>query len=216
MNVSAPYEAVVPTLDGPVLAALAKLTAPVTGRQVHDLAGAGSEAGIRNVLNRLVNQGLVSVFPAGSAYLYSVNREHVAWPAVQALADIRGEFLSRLRSQFDTWSVRARSAALYGSAARADGDASSDIDLLIIRQNRVDADDPTWTDQLAKLRERIEAWTGNHAQVYELDGDELARHISARERIVDRWRADAITVAGADLRNLLRELGHRAPARSGR
>jgi hypothetical protein len=216
VDVSAPYQAVVPTLDGAVLTTLARLNGPVTGRQVHHLAGVGSEAGIRKVLNRLVVQGVVRASQAGSAWLYEVNREHVAWPAVTALAGMRGEFLSRLRFRFGEWSIRARSAALFGSAAREDGGPDSDIDLLLIRQDRTDPDDPTWAEQIAQLRADIAAWTGNHAQVYELDGDGLIRHIAAGQRIVDEWRRDAITLAGTDLHNLLRELGHRSTARSSR
>ena len=216
MDVSAPYQAVVPTLDGAVLTTLARLNGPITGRQAHHLAGVGSEAGVRNALNRLVAQGTVLTSQAGSAWLYEVNREHVAWPAVAALAGIRGEFLSRLRARLGEWSIRARSAALFGSAAREDGDAGSDIDLLLIRQDRTDPDDPVWAEQIAQLKADIAAWTGNHAQVYELDADGLSRHIAADQPIVAEWRRDAITLAGAELRNLLRELGHRQPARSGR
>jgi predicted nucleotidyltransferase len=213
MNLSAPWESVVPTLDGAVLTTLARLNEPVTGRQVHQLAGIGSEAGIRNVLNRLVHQGIVRASPAGSAWLYAVNREHVSWRTVEDLANIRGRFLSLLRSRVDEWKVPARSAALFGSAARQDGDADSDIDLLVIRADRVDQDDPSWLEQVSQLKLDIIAWTGNDAQIYELDGAGLAHHIAAQERIVDEWRKDAIPIAGVDLRNLLRELGYNARAR---
>jgi len=215
MDVSAPYEAVVPTLDGAVLVALAGLNSSVTGRQMHHLAGVGSEAGIRKVLNRLVEQGTVRASQAGNAWLYEVNREHVAWPAVEALAKIRGEFLSRLRFCFGEWSIRARSAALFGSAARQDGNADSDIDVLVVRQNRTGLDDAVWAEQITQLKANIAAWTGNHAQVYELDLDGLTRHIMDGHPIVDEWHRDAITLAGTDLRNLLRELGHRSPVRRG-
>ena len=114
--------------------------------------------------------------------------------------------MSRLRSRFGEWSIPARSAALFGSAAREDGDADSDIDLLLIRQDRTDPDDPAWAEQIVQLKADIAAWTGNHTQVYELDVDELTRHIAAGQRIVHEWRSDAITLAGTDVGNLLREL----------
>lgn len=212
MNVSMPSEAVVPTLDGPVLVALAKITGPVTGRQVHQLTGVGSEAGVRNVLNRLVHQGIVRAGPAGSAVLYAVNREHIAWPAVQALAGLRGELLARLRGALGDWDPRPRTAALFGSVARGDGGTDSDIDLLLIRQRRTDADDEAWQAQVSRLREHITAWTGNACQVYDIGSDDLERHIAAYDPLVTAWRTDAITVCGTDLRGLLRDLGHRVTA----
>ncbi len=215
MNVSMPSEAVVSTLDGAVLTTLARLNNPVTGRQVHQLAGVGSEAGVRRALTRLVAQGTVRASQAGSAWLYAANREHVAWPAVAALAGIRDEFLARMRRRFEEWPIQARSVALFGSAARHDGTADSDIDLLLVRQNGSDAGDPAWSEQVALMREDIVTWTGNHVQVYELDVDELARHVADGHPIVDEWRRDALTLAGDDLPNLLRELGYRPTARSG-
>lgn len=209
MNVSRPSETVVPTLDGPVLVALAKLTGPVTGRQVHQLAGVGSEAGVRNVLTRLVHQGIVRANPAGSAMLYAINREHLAWPAVQALGDLRTQLLHRLRSELDGWDPPARSAAVFGSTARGDGDADSDIDLLLIRQRSTDGDDDAWQSQVSLLRDQVMAWTGNDCQIYDIGTDDLERHIAANDPLVTAWRTDAITVCGVDLRALLRELGHR-------
>jgi predicted nucleotidyltransferase len=209
MDLSMPSLSVVPTLDGPVLVTLAGLSTPVSGRRIHQLCGVGSEAGVRNVLNRLVHQGVVHASEAGSAVLYAANREHLAWPAVSALAGMRGQLLARLRDEFGAWGPRVRSAALFGSAARGDGTSDSDIDLLVVRQRRTDPNGEAWQSQLARVRERVAAWTGNPCQVYEIGSDELEMHIAAGEPIVAEWRRDAITVAGADLRGLLRDLGHR-------
>lgn len=209
MNLSQPSESVVPTLDGPVLNTLARLTRPVTGRQIHQLAGIGSEAGVRKVLTRLVGQGVVRVNEAGSALLYHANREHVAWPAVQALARLWAEFLDRLRAELATWTPPARSAALFGSAARRDGGTDSDVDIVLVRSPRVGTDDNAWQEQLARLRELVAAWTGNTCQVYDVDGDDLRRHIDARDPIVTEWARDAATVSGTDFRSMLRHLGYR-------
>lgn len=201
-----------PTLDGAVLVTLAKVSGAVTGRQVHQLAGTGSEAGIRNVLNRLVDQGIVRASHAGSAYLYAVNREHVAWPAVQALAGLRGELLSRLKFEFGTWELRARCAALFGSAARGDGDENSDIDILLLHSKRANEDPDTWQAQLDRLRDLVNVWTGNYCQLYNIHDDEILRMIAEHDPLLAEWRRDAIPLAGADIRNLLRDLGYRTNA----
>ncbi len=207
MNVASPWEAIVPTLDGPVLVALARLSGPVTGRQVHRLAGAGSEAGVRNVLNRLERQGIVTALPAGSAWLYSINREHIAWPAVRVIAGLRGELLVRLRDTFAAWDPRPRTAALFGSAAREDGSEGSDIDIVVVRQ-RTTAASEAWLEQISILREDVRAWTGNTCQVYDIGSDDLKRHIDSADPLVAEWRRDAVTVSGADFRRLLSVRGN--------
>jgi len=65
--VSQPYAAIcsslegpVLDLEGPVLDVLAHTTRPLTGREIARLARRGSERGVRLVLHRLVDHGLVS------------------------------------------------------------------------------------------------------------------------------------------------------------
>jgi len=196
----------VPTLDGPVLAVLARTRRPLTGRQVHQLAGTGSESGVRKVLARLAAQGLVHVSEAGQAQLYVANREHLAWPAVEILCSLKSTLLDRIREQIRSWPVPPRAAALFGSAARGDGGTVSDIDVLLIRPDDVDEVDETWCRQVDVLRDRVEAWTGNHCQVYEIDGPGLADHAERGEPIVDEWRTDALPLFGADFRRVLGNL----------
>lgn len=134
-----------------MLAVLAGTTAPLTGRQIARLAARGTSPSVSAALARLVEQGLVHRQVAGRAYLHILNRDHVAAPAVQALAGLRGELLRRLRDTFAGWEPSPVHASMFGSAARADGDASSDIDLLVIRPKGVDAEDAAWRDQVHAL-----------------------------------------------------------------
>lgn len=206
MDVSAPYRAVVPSLDGPVLMTLARLGRPVTGRKLHQLAGAGSEAGVRKVLGRLVGHGLVRASEAGSSVLYEANDEHVAWPLVVRLAELRNEVIDRMSAEIRTWAPLPLSAALFGSAARGDGDTSSDIDVVIVHRDEADNNTAEWEGQVDRLRNRVEAWTGNRCQVYELSAEQMAEHVRVREPIVAGWRDDAVTVAGEDFRDLVSSL----------
>ena len=206
MDVSRPSSAVVPTLDGPILEVLARTTRPLSGRQIHRLTGTGSEAGIRKALTRLTEHGLVHAMQAGHAYLYTLNRAHLAAPIAEALAGLRASFLHRLRTELATWPLAPVHASLFGSAARADGDTRSDIDLLLIRPKELQIDDPCWHDQVSSLAEHVGAWTGNHAQIYDIDEAGLADHVHAGEAIVADWQRDAITLYGPDLDQLLRRL----------
>lgn len=196
MDLGHPITAVLPTLDGPVLEVLARTTRPLTGREVHRIAGTGSESGVRLVLNRLAGQGLVTATQAGKATLYVGNRDHIAWPAVDCLTSLRRTLFDRLRDTVEAWEEKALTVAVFGSAARGDGDTSSDIDILIIRQ---ETEPKRWAAQVDALREQVTAWTGNTCQVYELTTTEYAQHVRAREPILAEWRRDAVVVAGIPL-----------------
>lgn len=195
MDLSAPYRAVSPTVEGAVLMVLVGTTRPLTGREVGLLANR-SEAGVRRALRRLSEHGLITTQEAGRALLHTLNRSHVAAPAVERLAEMRSEFLGRLRAEVDEWSIKPVRVALFGSAARADGDTRSDIDLLVIRPEDVSEDDPTWESQLRSLSTAVLGWTGNHAAIAELPAADAVRLESGLLPIAQEIGRDAITIWG--------------------
>lgn len=205
MNVARPYSAVVPTVDGDVLFVLAGTTRPLTGRQIAAAAHRGSPRAVAAVLDRLVGQGLVLREEAGRAYLHRLNREHVAAEAVQLLAELRTELLRRLREALAEWAIQPVSAALFGSTARGDGDAASDIDLLVVRTDAVEVEDEQWRAQLEGLAERVLAWTGNHAAIVELAEAELPRLLGEEPPVVQDLRRDGVDLFGRPVRKLLAE-----------
>jgi predicted nucleotidyltransferase len=185
VDVALPLRSVVPTLDGPVVAVLAATTAPLSLAEVHRRAGGGSKSGIRRALLRLVAEGLVHEVPGG----YVLNRDHLAAPAVELLANLHGEFLARIRREIDGWTRPPDLVGLFGSAARRDGDASSDIDVLVV------CDDPD-IDDVDRLGQRIEAWTGNSAQIIALTPGDLRRLRRAKEPIVAALDRDLVVISG--------------------
>ncbi|MGI8792330.1 MAG: nucleotidyltransferase domain-containing protein [Acidimicrobiales bacterium] len=190
-----PISSVVPSLDGPVLVALAATTAPASLAEVHRRAGRGSKSGVREVLLRMIEVGLVDDVPGG----FVLNREHVAAPAVAMLADLHGELVRRIRSTVDDWGGEVALVGLFGSAARRDGDSSSDIDLLVVS----DADG--LDDLIERLTGQVHSWTGNHAQVIGMPSAELRRLRRAKEPIVARWDAEVVVICGD--RRALRSTG---------
>lgn len=181
-----PIKTVVPSLDGPVLAALAGTTAPMELATVHARAGRGSKSGVRSVLLRLVDEGIVLAVPGG----YLLNRDHLAAPAVDLLATLHGELIRRMRGAVEAWSTRPRLVGMFGSAARRDGDARSDIDVLVI------SEDPDLDVRVDELAEQIRRWTGNRAQVIGATPAEIARLRRAKEPILAEWARDLVVVAG--------------------
>lgn len=203
MDLSRPYAAVCPTLDMDVLAALARTTRPLTGREVSRLAGRKSHEGAREVLNRLAEQGLVDRQEAGRALLFTLNRDHLAAPAVTILAGMRSELVRRLSQLIESWEIEPVHVSMFGSAARADGDTESDIDLFFVRPNHVDGGDMAWRQQLDNLAASVRRWTGNHAGIAEVAEMEIPRWREVEPPIVGDLRDDAVTLFGPDSSALL-------------
>jgi len=155
------------------------------------------------VLNRLSEHGLVDRQEAGRALLFTLNREHLAAPAVTLLAGMRAELVRRLCHAIESWSVVPIHASIFGSAVRGDGDTRSDIDLFIVRTQEIDDDDPVWREQLARLATSVRRWTGNHAGIIEVAEMEISRLCSDEPPIVAELKQDAALLFGPSVCALL-------------
>ena len=154
-------------------------------------------------LRRITEEGLVHAEEAGNAYLYTFNRDHLAAPAVELLADIRSELERRLRAEIAEWELAPAHLSIFGSAARSDGDTASDIDIFIVRSTEIPADNLRWREQLERLSEHVLAWTGNHAGLAEVSEADIRRLRRERPPIVDDLRQNASTLAGPEPVDLL-------------
>jgi predicted nucleotidyltransferase len=206
MDLSRPYAAVSPTLDGDVLNTLAGTTRPLTGRQVAKLARKGTPPGVQRALHRLVGHGLVHAVEAGRAILYTLNREHVASPAIEILADLRSELVRRLRNHIASWRRQPANATLFGSAARGDGDVESDIDVFLVRPQGTGDEEPEWREKVEELVTSIREWTGNHAALIEVSIDDVDRLQQQDAAIVGELEADGVVLAGLSVKEILRGL----------
>lgn len=204
VNVARPYAAVSPTVDGDVLVTLARTTRPLTGRQVAKLAPRGTQPSVQRALNHLVDHGLVDAQEAGRAVLYTLNRKHLAYPAVEMLAAIRGELIRRLRETVASWEIQPVHASIFGSVARGDGDTKSDIDLFFVRPGDVNEEDATWRSQLDELSASIRRWTGNRSSISEVAKREIARLRRDRPPVVSELEKDSIGLAGPTATELFR------------
>jgi predicted nucleotidyltransferase len=187
-----------------VLRVLRRTTRPLTGREVARLVRTGSQPTINASLRRLSEEGLVRAQEAGNAYLYTFNREHLAAPAVELLADVRAELEHRLRSEIAGWQIAPIHLSIFGSAARGDGDTASDIDIFVIRPRDVPDDDARWREQLSRLADHVLAWTGNHAGLSEVSETDMRRLRRERPPAVDELTHHTITIAGPEAADLLR------------
>jgi predicted nucleotidyltransferase len=113
---------------------------------------------------------------------------------VELLTDLRSELIRRVQRSIDSWKVAPVHASLFGSAARGDGDTSSDIDLFVVRPRGIREDDAAWRRQLDDLAQAVHDWTGNHAGISEVGEHDLS--LARRGATARAILADGITLAG--------------------
>lgn len=204
MDVSKPYTAISPGIDIELLVELSRSTEPRSGRALARRVGR-SQTGVRHALEQLVNQGLVLRSEAAPSYVFTLNRDHLLAGVVEQLAGIRLELINRLKDAISSWDVKPIHASMFGSAARGDGDTTSDIDIFLVRPEEVDDEDPAWRDQIDDLSDRVLAWTGNHAGVIDVGEADVGAFLKEKRPVLGNIAEDAIDLAGKPARRLLRK-----------
>lgn len=192
-----PIRGVVPTAYAPVLTVLARAGTPLTGRAVAGLTSPHvSQSQVSQILRSLVEEGIVIVTPAGSAHLYTFNRDHLAADAITALVDLRARLWKAIVEHASTWARQPDGLIVFGSAARGDGDSTSDVDLLVVRPDAVDADDPEWQADLTGLADAVHRWTGNSAEILDRSRRDLATMALEGQPLLENIRRDGRALVG--------------------
>lgn len=204
VDFSRPYRVITPTLEGPILRALAGTQTALTRGQIVALVQDASEAGVRKALGRLVEQGIVIEQRIGKRYAYLANREHLLWPSIDGLLSARRLLEEGVRAAVAEWEFPPASVELFGSQARGGSDAGSDIDVLIVRPDLEPGAVEIWEEQVAELHDGIVRWTGNPCDIVVLSPGELEQASELDEPIL---RSPTANVAGAPLAALLERPG---------
>ena len=183
---------VTPTVDGDVLAVLARAEAAFTAPKVQRMLERHSVPGVRKVLNRLVEQGIVNADQAGRTLTYRLNRDHLAAEPIMELANLSDALIERIQTAVDSWGQAPVLVMLFGSAATRRMRVDSDIDVFVVGNERGDASE-LWRSQIADLELNITNWTGNDARVLAYTADDL-KHTN--DPVVDDIARDGILIAG--------------------
>ncbi len=193
MELNHPLATVTPTLDGDVLAVLAQHEVSFTTGQLRRVLSRYSEEGIRKVLIRLTRQGVVHSDRVGNSYSYRLNGEHLAARPIIELAHIPRTLLQRLEERLSNWTFSPTYAAVFGSAARGNMTADSDLDILLVRSDDAPIDE--WEPQVAALVADVGRWTGNDTRPLEYTVSEL--RAARDEPVLRAVLAEGLTVAGS-------------------
>jgi len=212
MDLATPIRSVIPSTHADVLRVLARTDQPLSGRRVAALTnGRVSQTGANLALRALVAAGLVTSEDHPPAKLYALNRRHLAAPAIEALASLREQLIEGMRAELADWRYPAWGAWLFGSAARGDGDETSDIDVLLVRPDATDEADPAWMEQVERFVDTVTSWTGNPCAVVEHSRAEFDALLSRGDRLARELRSDAIALT--DRRLPRRAVGERRAVR---
>jgi predicted nucleotidyltransferase len=87
---------------------------------------------VQRELNLLADAGLIKRSTVGNQVFYQANQEHPEYPELQALLAKTTGVFQMLKTALAPLSPRINLAFVYGSVARGEEKATSDIDLMVI------------------------------------------------------------------------------------
>ncbi|HVX22755.1 MAG TPA: nucleotidyltransferase domain-containing protein [Acidimicrobiales bacterium] len=201
MDFRRPVQAVIPGVQGQVLAVLAVTETELTMRTVAKLAGVSVNRGV-TVLNDLVELGIVRRRDAGRSALVSLDRENEVGRMVASLAAVRSAVIERLRRTARSIRPQPASLVLFGSLATGTADTGSDVDVVAVRRAGVDVDEEGWLDSLGAWGDRSARIVGNPVNFVVVGEEEVAELLSGRQRLWRKIAETGIVLAGFDLAEL--------------
>jgi predicted nucleotidyltransferase len=185
MNFGDPFGGLIPGARGAVLAAMLRTGTPLTGRRIHALSDGNSLGAVQQALRDLERIGVITTETIGRAGVHRINETHEAIAPLRALASPI-EMLTRVVSETAS---HVEAVIVFGSVARGEAHADSDIDLAVVAPE-------TW-DGRAELQRTVQERLGNDCDVLHLTREEFTRAPEDREPVVAEILRDGLTLVGA-------------------
>jgi predicted nucleotidyltransferase len=172
-------------------------------RSVAELAGVSpQQASV--VIGRLVDLGVVERRDVPPASLVRLSPDNLAAQAIVAIANLGREAVVHLERLARDIRPTPASLVVFGSFARGEAGAESDVDVLAVRPAGLPSKCDEWTDSLGVWADKATSALGNPVNVIEASVGELPGLLRRRGPSV--WReaaSDGIVIAGAPLRDLV-------------
>jgi predicted nucleotidyltransferase len=193
-----PLQTMVPGVQGRILAVLAETTAELNLRTIASIAKV-SEAQASRVLPGLVAVGVVERREAPPSALFRLVRDHIAAGPILALSRSRDRMIQEMRQIAESLPVSPASVIIFGSFARGEADAKSDIDALMIRPSGVDESDEAWSASVQHWVDRVGEVSGNRVEVLEADEDDVPARLDRGGSVWQDIERDGLIVLGRSL-----------------
>jgi predicted nucleotidyltransferase len=204
MDYVRPVEAVIPGATGRLLAALARIEAELPVSTVANIAGVGRTRA-SGIIAELSALGVVERREIGRTVLVSLARQSAAGELIDRLAHLDSEVIARLRSLAAKIEPAPETLLVFGSFARGEADADSDLEVLAVRSPT--ANPERWAASLSGFAEEARAFAGSPVQLLDYDLDDLRRKAGSRAKEGrEFWREvrrDAIVLVGSPFDELV-------------
>jgi predicted nucleotidyltransferase len=184
MNFGEPFGGLMPGARGAVLAVLLRTGAPLTGRRIHALTDGHSLGAVQQALRDLERVGVITTETIGRAGVHRINESHEAIAPLRSLASPI-EILTRVVRDAAS---DAEAVIVFGSVARGEAHADSDIDLVVIAPD-------TWNGR-SELQQQVHERLGNDCDVLHLAREDFTRAREDREPVVAEILRDGLALVG--------------------
>jgi predicted nucleotidyltransferase len=183
MNFGEAFGGIVPGARGAVLGALLRTGTPLTGRQTHTLVGDRHSLGsVQQALRDLEHLGLIRTETVGRAGLHRVNERHEAIGPLRSLTSPLDMLVEVVRDV----ATGAQAVIVFGSVARGEAHADSDVDLAVIAP-------PRWSRRI-ELEDAVRERLGSDCDVVHLTLGDFTSE--TREPVVDEILRDGMALLG--------------------
>ena len=196
-----PVEAVIPGVQGRVLAVLVDTTAELSLRTLARLAGA-SVAQASRVLPGLVELGLVERREVPPSSQFRLIRSNVAARAVIDLARSRNSVLENMGVGAAALPIPPASVIVFGSFANGAAGRESDVDVVVVRPDLTSEDDEDWSGSIESWRNDATATAGNTVQILEVSASEARSRLRSNKELWRDVRRDGVVIHGLTIREL--------------
>lgn len=194
-------QSVIPGAQGRILAVLAESTAYLNLRTIALLAGT-SPAQTSRILPELARSGLVERREAPPSALFRLVDDNVGSRIVRALSRSRETVLAELGSQAETLEPGPVSVIVFGSFARGEAEADSDLDVLFVQPKGMNDDDYRWAAAVEGWRQFARRLTGNRVEVVETSESSVGRFLRSHKTLWADIVRDGVVVYGKSLEGL--------------
>ncbi len=189
----------VPGVQGRILSVLAATQTELTMTTVARLADVSVNRAVA-VLNHLYVLGIIQRREAGRSALVSLSRENEAARLIISISELRDRVIRRLQDEARLMDPAPQSLIVFGSLAREEATAGSDLDVAVVIPQDMSSDDPDWVNTLGRWSDKAREIVGNTVNLLIVSREELSIHLHRDGSVWQEIERDGILLVGNELR----------------